>query len=110
MALQSYSLLTFPQTINLDNAHSLEKRVRDEQKKKVGLREHVLRIRAEREQVALSMDDVRIEHERGSNVAQVWRFDGFFRVSFYGDSQPLLQVANCTNLMTGTRFSQYRDS
>ncbi len=60
-------------TINLDNAYSLERRVRDEQKKKLGLREEILRIRAEREQVALRMDDIRIKHENEKEMAQVCR-------------------------------------
>ncbi|CZR55684.1 uncharacterized protein PAC_05572 [Phialocephala subalpina] len=57
-------------TINLDNGYSLERRLRDEQKKKLRLREDILRIRAEREQVALRMDDVRIRHEKERTKAQ----------------------------------------
>ncbi|PMD33829.1 hypothetical protein L207DRAFT_557751 [Hyaloscypha variabilis F] len=57
-------------TINLDNSYSLERRLRDEQKKKLGLREEILRIRAEREQVALKMDDIRIRHENETKKAQ----------------------------------------
>jgi hypothetical protein len=45
--------------------------LRDEQKKKLGLREDILRIRAEREQVALRMDEVRIRHEKETKLAQV---------------------------------------
>ena len=59
------------QTINLDNAHSLEKRVRDAQKKKIALREEILQLRAEREQVALRMDEIRIKHENESNEVKV---------------------------------------
>ncbi|KAH7327320.1 hypothetical protein BKA65DRAFT_510388 [Rhexocercosporidium sp. MPI-PUGE-AT-0058] len=58
------------QTINLDNAYSLERRVRDELKKKNSLREEVLRIRKEREQVALRMDEIRMKHEREKTDAQ----------------------------------------
>ncbi|KAG9241776.1 hypothetical protein BJ878DRAFT_211143 [Calycina marina] len=50
-------------TINLDNTFALEKRVRGEQRKKVALREEILRVRGEREQLALRMDEVRIKHE-----------------------------------------------
>ncbi|KAE8447012.1 hypothetical protein EG329_011146 [Mollisiaceae sp. DMI_Dod_QoI] len=57
-------------TINLDNGFSLEKRLRDEQKKKLRLRDDILRIRAEREQVALRMDEVRMKHENERTKAQ----------------------------------------
>ncbi|KUJ09550.1 uncharacterized protein LY89DRAFT_627717 [Mollisia scopiformis] len=57
-------------TINLDNGYSLERRLRDEQKKKLRLRDEILRIRAEREQVALHMDEVRIKHENAKMDAQ----------------------------------------
>ncbi|TAQ91196.1 hypothetical protein B7494_g483 [Chlorociboria aeruginascens] len=65
--LQTYLL---EHTINLDNTYALERRVRDEQKRKIGLREEILRIRAEREQAALQMDDIRIKHEAATNDAQ----------------------------------------
>ncbi|KAI3324767.1 hypothetical protein HD806DRAFT_493543 [Xylariaceae sp. AK1471] len=51
------------QTIALDNLRTLKKRVRAAQKDKVSLRNEILRIRAEREQVALKIDAVRIRHE-----------------------------------------------
>ncbi|KAK5631649.1 hypothetical protein RRF57_007363 [Xylaria bambusicola] len=51
------------QTIALDNLRTLKKRVRAAQKEKVSLRNEILRIRAEREQVALKMDAVRMRHE-----------------------------------------------
>ncbi|TVY34120.1 hypothetical protein LSUB1_G006180 [Lachnellula subtilissima] len=57
-------------TINLDNAYSLEKRVREQQKVKLGLRDDILRIRAERQQVALQMDEIRMRHESEGNKAQ----------------------------------------
>ncbi|PQE15787.1 AT hook domain-containing protein [Rutstroemia sp. NJR-2017a BBW] len=56
-------------TINLDNAYALEKRLREGQKKKLLLREEILRVRAEREKVALRMDEIRIAHEKESNEA-----------------------------------------
>ncbi|KAI0435067.1 hypothetical protein F5Y09DRAFT_159744 [Xylaria sp. FL1042] len=51
------------QTIALDNLRTLKKRVRAAQKEKILLRNEILRIRAEREQVALKMDAVRMRHE-----------------------------------------------
>ncbi|KAI2641157.1 hypothetical protein GGS21DRAFT_359771 [Xylaria nigripes] len=51
------------QTIALDHLRSLKKRVRAAQKEKVSLRNEILRIRAEREQVALKIDTVRMRHE-----------------------------------------------
>ncbi|CAD6448279.1 ed11fb3d-d214-45e7-a3f7-6fef92b7e85c [Sclerotinia trifoliorum] len=57
-------------TINLDNSYSLEKRLREGQKKKLSLREEILRVRAEREKVALRMDGIRIAHEKDSHNAQ----------------------------------------
>ncbi|KAI1392815.1 uncharacterized protein F4822DRAFT_141828 [Hypoxylon trugodes] len=50
-------------TIVLDTMHALKKRVRSVQKEKLTLRSEIMRIRAEREQVALKMDAVRIRHE-----------------------------------------------
>ncbi len=63
--------LNMLQTINLDNAAALEKRLRDERKKKLALREKILKVRAERQKVALRMDEIRIQHERESRDAQV---------------------------------------
>ncbi|KAF7938308.1 hypothetical protein BELL_0048g00190 [Botrytis elliptica] len=57
-------------TINLDNSYSLEKRLREGQRKKLSLREEILRVRAEREKVALRMDGIRIAHEKNSHDAQ----------------------------------------
>ncbi|KAI0443211.1 hypothetical protein F4803DRAFT_550312 [Xylaria telfairii] len=51
------------QTIALDNLRTLKKRVRATQKQKVSLRNEILKIRAEREQVALKIDAVRMRHE-----------------------------------------------
>ncbi|KEY67582.1 hypothetical protein S7711_08255 [Stachybotrys chartarum IBT 7711] len=49
--------------IRINHWHSLRKRVRHVQKEKLALREEILRLKAEREQVALRMDQVRIKHE-----------------------------------------------
>ncbi|KAH6853875.1 hypothetical protein B0I37DRAFT_440966 [Chaetomium sp. MPI-CAGE-AT-0009] len=56
-------------TIALDTLHSLRKRVRAVQKEKLTLRDEILQIRAEREQVALRMDAIRIRHEAESKQA-----------------------------------------
>ncbi|ORY55474.1 uncharacterized protein BCR38DRAFT_461984 [Pseudomassariella vexata] len=53
-------------TIALDTLHALKKRVRSVQKEKLSLRNEIIRIRAEREQVALKMDAVRIRHDTES--------------------------------------------
>ncbi|CAM1504597.1 Fc.00g021880.m01.CDS01 [Cosmosporella sp. VM-42] len=49
--------------IHLNDWQTLRKRVRHVQKEKLSLREEILRLKAEREQVALRMDAVRIKHE-----------------------------------------------
>lgn len=64
-------MLILSKTINLDNAYALEKRLREGQKKKLLLREEILRVRAEREKVALRMDEIRIAHEKESTEAHV---------------------------------------
>ncbi|RKF57777.1 putative at hook domain-containing protein [Erysiphe neolycopersici] len=51
-------------TLDLDNAHFLERRLREEQKKKLHLREEILRIRAEREKVAVKIDEIREQHSK----------------------------------------------
>lgn len=56
-------------TIALDTLHALRKRVKVVQKEKLGLREEILRIRAERDQVSLRMDAIRIKHEVDSKKA-----------------------------------------
>ncbi|KAK1780557.1 hypothetical protein QBC45DRAFT_408262 [Copromyces sp. CBS 386.78] len=56
-------------TIALDTLHALRKRVKVVQKEKLGLREEILRIRAERDQVSLRMDAIRIKHEVDSKEA-----------------------------------------
>ncbi|KAI1355363.1 hypothetical protein F5Y01DRAFT_270183 [Xylaria sp. FL0043] len=57
------------QTIALDNLRTLKKRVRAAQKEKISLRNEILRIRAEREQVALKMDAVRMRHETANEMS-----------------------------------------
>ncbi|KAK7459873.1 AT hook domain-containing protein [Colletotrichum acutatum] len=60
-----------PHTILLDTLHSLRKRVRSVQKERITLRDEIMRIRAERDQVALRKDAVRIKHERVTEEALV---------------------------------------
>ena len=58
------------QTIALDALYALRKRVRKEQKRKLELRDEILRLRGEREQVALQMDAVRAKHEAATEYAR----------------------------------------
>lgn len=51
------------QAVAVDTLHALRKRVRAAQKNKLALREEILRIRAERDQVALRMDALRAQHQ-----------------------------------------------
>ncbi|KAM5343589.1 hypothetical protein ACJ41O_012126 [Fusarium nematophilum] len=60
--------------IHLNDWHSLRKRVRLVQREKLSLREEILRLKAEREQVALQMDAVRIKHEEDTKESQ-YRLD-----------------------------------
>lgn len=60
------------QTIALDAIYALKKRVREAQKSKLQLRERIVQIRAEREQVALRMDAVRVKHEEEGKEALVY--------------------------------------
>jgi hypothetical protein len=55
----------------LDTLHALRKRVRAAQKEKLTLRDEILRVRKEREQVALRMDAIRIRYEADSKEALV---------------------------------------
>lgn len=57
--------------IALDTLHALKKRVRSIQKQKLALRNDIISIRAEREQVALKMDAVRVRHETESKQTLV---------------------------------------
>ncbi|PFH61192.1 hypothetical protein XA68_18008 [Ophiocordyceps unilateralis] len=52
--------------IHLNHWHTLRKQVRQAQKEKLTLREEIIRLNSEREQVALRMDAVRIKHEADS--------------------------------------------
>ncbi|KAL7949621.1 hypothetical protein V8C42DRAFT_311445 [Trichoderma barbatum] len=56
--------------IHLNHWHSLRKRVRHVQKERMTLREEIMRIKAEREQVALRMDAIRIKHEADSRESK----------------------------------------
>ncbi|KUI70505.1 hypothetical protein VM1G_06026 [Cytospora mali] len=56
-------------TIALDTLFALKRRVREAQKEKLKLRERIIQIRAEREQVALRMDAVRVKHDEDSKEA-----------------------------------------
>ncbi|CZT44688.1 uncharacterized protein RSE6_04892 [Rhynchosporium secalis] len=58
------------QTVNLDNAYCLKHRVKDELRRKIILREELLQIRKEREQLALRMDEIRMKHEKEKTDAQ----------------------------------------
>lgn len=51
------------QAVAVDSLHALRKRVRAALKSKLALREEILRIRAERDQVALRMDALRAQHQ-----------------------------------------------
>ncbi|KAM7224449.1 hypothetical protein V8F06_000230 [Rhypophila decipiens] len=53
-------------TTALDTHHALVKRVKVAQKERLGLRDEIMRIRAERDQVGLQMDMIRKKHEADS--------------------------------------------
>ncbi|KAM7195082.1 hypothetical protein V8F20_007632 [Naviculisporaceae sp. PSN 640] len=53
-------------TTALDTHHALVKRVRVAQKERLALRDEIMRIRSEREQVGLQMDAIRRKHEADS--------------------------------------------
>ncbi|KAF4949012.1 hypothetical protein FGADI_9297 [Fusarium gaditjirri] len=61
-------------SIHLMDWQSLRKRVRLVQREKLSLREEILRLKAEREQVALKMDAVRIKHEEDTKESR-YRLD-----------------------------------
>ncbi|WXC53717.1 hypothetical protein QX201_013358 [Fusarium graminearum] len=60
--------------IHLNDLHTLRKRVKMVQREKLSLREEILRLKAEREQVALKMDAVRIKHEEDTKESK-YRLD-----------------------------------
>ncbi|CAK7220801.1 hypothetical protein SBRCBS47491_004312 [Sporothrix bragantina] len=66
-ALESFQLelrsRLLTQAVAVDTLHALRKRVRAAHKEKLALREEILRIRAERDQVALRMDALRAQHQ-----------------------------------------------
>lgn len=55
----------------MNHWQSLRKRVRHVQKEKLALRDEILELKAEREQVALRIDAVRIKHEEDTKDARV---------------------------------------
>lgn len=61
-------------TISLDAEYAMRKRVRAVVKEKGELRAELMRLRAEREQVALKMDAARIQHEEEGKENQVCHF------------------------------------
>ncbi|KIL84850.1 hypothetical protein FAVG1_11720 [Fusarium avenaceum] len=60
--------------IHLSDWQTLRKRVRVIQREKLSLREEILRLKAEREQVALKVDAVRIKHEEDTKESK-YRLD-----------------------------------
>ncbi|KAK7418246.1 hypothetical protein QQX98_004030 [Neonectria punicea] len=58
--------------IHLNDWHSLRKRVRLAQREKLTLREEIIRLRGEREQVALRMDAVRSKHEEDTKKSKYY--------------------------------------
>ncbi|KAM0335390.1 hypothetical protein ACHAQA_000435 [Verticillium albo-atrum] len=56
-------------TIQVDHMHALRARVRREQAEKTSLRDEIMRLRAEREQVAVRKDAVRAKHEKSRGEA-----------------------------------------
>lgn len=57
--------------IHLNHWHSLRRRLRHVQKEKLGLRDEIIRLKGEREQVALRMDAIRIKYEADSKESTV---------------------------------------
>ncbi|PHH79669.1 hypothetical protein CDD80_4154 [Ophiocordyceps camponoti-rufipedis] len=55
--------------IHLNDWHTLRRQVRKSQKEKLAMREEIMRLNGEREQVALRMDAVRVKHEADSREA-----------------------------------------
>lgn len=55
--------------IHLNDWHTLRRQARKAQKEKLALREEIIRLNGEREQVALRMDAVRVKHETDSKEA-----------------------------------------
>ncbi|KAF9875694.1 AT hook domain-containing protein [Colletotrichum karsti] len=52
------------QAVLLDTQHSLRQRLRSVQKERTTLRDEIMRIRSEREQVAIRKDAIRIKHDK----------------------------------------------
>ncbi|PHH82851.1 hypothetical protein CDD82_4584 [Ophiocordyceps australis] len=60
---QELSSRLLQHAIHLDHWHSLRKQLRQTQRERAKLRDEILRLRGERDQVALRMDAVRIKHQ-----------------------------------------------
>ncbi|KAM0594514.1 hypothetical protein ACHAQG_002204 [Verticillium nonalfalfae] len=58
-------------TIQVDHMHALRGRIRREQAEKTSLRDEIMRLRAEREQVAVRKEAVRSKHEKARSEALV---------------------------------------
>ncbi|RNJ57641.1 hypothetical protein D7B24_005723 [Verticillium nonalfalfae] len=56
-------------TIQVDHMHALRGRIRREQAEKTSLRDEIMRLRAEREQVAVRKEAVRSKHEKARSEA-----------------------------------------
>ncbi|KAI9797084.1 MAG: hypothetical protein M1835_002072 [Candelina submexicana] len=64
----------FEMTETLDNNYALSMRLKQANKEKIALREEFLRIRDERQKVALKMDEIRRVHGQEAKTAQVHSF------------------------------------
>lgn len=64
------TLLMF-QSIYLNHWYSLRKRIRHVQKEKLELRQEILRLKAEKDQVAVRMDGVRARADRDGTDSKV---------------------------------------
>lgn len=71
MSAKRLVLLMPAQTIALDDLFIIQRRVRDASREKLKLRARIMEVRAEREQVALRMDALRIKHDDESKEALV---------------------------------------
>lgn len=87
-------------TIALDTLYALKRRVREAQKEKLKLRERIIQIRAEREQVALRMDAIRVKHDEDSKKALVQipsrvNFEVTYRLTNNTNSTILMRPQQC---------------
>jgi hypothetical protein len=77
-------------TISLDAEYAMRKRVRAVVKEKGELRAELMRLRAEREQVALKMDAARIQHEEEGKDKEV---SFFLPLQFVANFQTLVSLS-----------------